>query len=1095
MKRSLQKNNIELLSQETTLIKKNRDAQKKCNTVWLFILFVFCSVGHVTAAWAQAVDYSNCAACSSTDVAVFTEVQNKYQGLKGINPSAPSTYNLIGNRKFSGSGYPVLNPFLGENWYPIRTEKQHLTGTVARFNVSNYGDESDWNIHLVPDTGFEDFITDAIPYRSGGWNTSADGRYTIEAEITPDEHRYGNPWFTNSSSKTSLLNKRVTVYGPFVREEAHGNHPEIHPSEQIWWKQADNTHIVLLLNDDSNRFDDRADSLVRNGTTTTVVKGDYTARRVTTYAYQPWSPNKKQEAELSVAFEVNPDLGGLKIDLQTLDTYNFYKDLVSADVAEGDRYSISYKGNTVLTVQESAGLDPFTSVAFRNVCFNAATGKLQGYIVINTAVGNGNGKEGFVALQIDKRPVPLNAQPVIVTGNLDNNWRPLKDFDEQVAFSDIITSDMHGTGIVDGMIDFNGNGKTDLFAKKDNRWLVLFDATGAWQEINNSTIAVSELRFGDINGDGKTDILRVGPDKKVVVSYGGTGPWTPVTDAGDQNNYIQVGDFNGDNKTDIVYLQYTSYPPSTPQFRADMYVKYSCTGSWKKLNSQYYLDNGSDYARNMRFGDFNGDGITDIFRYSDGRFGVYWNGAGSYKEIQRPSFTVKTEDLLFVRDLALTGYTDIIHVNRSSGKWTVFYKGKEVHVLPGMKFSDPQKVRFGNLNQDAAWEIFAIDYVARRIPPNTVDLDIVAPAVHEHAIMARYMPGSLQKKVTGNIKSLSLGMSLEYYPGSNSTLRSNTIAKKVIAVTNQVTGQALPFIPNSSADDVYDTEHRLVSIPGIPFGASPSNRLQVRFKGDATPTPFNIPGLGIAGALSNVREATGTVGNWPAWKQYLTANASNGRVVLLDTPPATPVDIREVQFEVVPLYVTPEEDGKVSLEEMHEVANELNEIVYSYDTAKFKSIFTNTNAFIINWQFELKDLVTGAVLPTTDMVVTKGRWAKSKIIFPFPVTQNLLQLKAIATIQDEFGNSTMNPPAFILYNQKINVPASSSQQLISDWLAPIKNAPVSPGYIWVRDHWERPRANQYYYTYPQLFNKILYHAQDGLLSPADLSEITGIQLN
>lgn len=1093
IKTSLQKSMMESLL-KIMLLHKNFLESKSERILRYYMLLLFSFIGSATTGWTQAIDYSNCASCNSSDISVFTEIQTKYQGLKGINPSAPSTFNLIGNRKFSGAGYPVLNPFLGENWYPIRTEKQHFTGIVSRFGVSNFGDESDWNIHLIPENGFEDFISDAIPYRSGKWNTAADGRYTVEAEITPDEHRYGNPWFTNSGSKTSLLNKRITVYGPFVREEAHGNHPEIHPSEQIWWKQSDNTHIVLLLNDDSNRFDDRADTVVRNGTTTTVIKGDYTARRVTSYAYQPWSPNKKQEAEIWVAFELNPDLGGLKVDLQTLDAHNFYKNIVSADVAQGDRYSISYKGNTVLTVQESAGLDPFTSITFRNVCMNTATGKLQGYIVIHTAVGNGNGDEGFVALQIDQRPVPINAQPAIVMGNFDNNWRPFKNFDEQVAFSDIITSDMHGTGIVDGMIDFNGNGITDLFAKKDNRWLVLFDATGTWQEINNSEIPVAQLRFGDISGDGKTDILRVGPNNKILASYGGTSGWTEITDGADQGSYIQVGDFNGDHKTDIVYLKYTSFPPSTPQFRADMYVKYSAKGSWRKLKGAYYFDNASDYAVNMRFGDFNGDGITDLFRYSEGRFGVYWNGTGSYKEIKRPSFAVKTEDLLFVPSMALSGYTDIIHVDRTNSQWTVFYKGREVHVLPALKFNDPQKVRFGNLEEDATWEMFAIDYVTRRIPTTEVDLNVVAPAVHEHAIMAKYLPGSVKKNVTGTVKSLTLGLSLEYYPGTKSTLRSGTILKKVVAVKNQTTGESLPFIANASADEVYDTEHRLVSIPAIAFGASATNNLQVSFKGDASPKTFRIPSLGIAGQLSNVREATGAAGNWHAWKQYLTANASNGRVVLLDVPPAPPVQVKEVQFEVVPIYVTPEEDGSASLEEIHEVANELNEIVYSYDVSKFKSVFTNTNAFVINWQFELKDLTTGVVLPTTGMVVTKGRWAKSKVVFPFPVSQNLLQLTATATIQDEFGNSSMSPTTFVFYNQKIAVSVNTSAQAITNWLAPIKNAPVSPGFIWVRDHWERPRANQYYYTYQQLFTKVQYHLQDGVLTPADVSEITGVQL-
>jgi hypothetical protein len=84
---------------------------------------------------AQSIDYSNCPTCNTQDIALMTEVNTLYQGVKGFNPSVPSTYNLIGNRKYSGSGYPVLNSFFGENWYPIRTEKQHLTGTLQRFGI------------------------------------------------------------------------------------------------------------------------------------------------------------------------------------------------------------------------------------------------------------------------------------------------------------------------------------------------------------------------------------------------------------------------------------------------------------------------------------------------------------------------------------------------------------------------------------------------------------------------------------------------------------------------------------------------------------------------------------------------------------------------------------------------------------------------------------------------------------------------------------------------------------------------------------------------------------------------------------------------
>src|SRR5688500_10512799 len=165
------------------------------------ITVIFISISY--PAFSQPVDFSNCPTCEQKDITLHTETVQVLQGIRGNNPFRPYSYGLIGTHKFSGTGYVITNPFWGKNWYPIRVEKQHLTGTFLEFGVSNYGDESDWNIHLLPDPQFQDLITEALPYQkdnwyaSGDWKTSPDGRFLIEAEITPDERRYGNPWFNN----------------------------------------------------------------------------------------------------------------------------------------------------------------------------------------------------------------------------------------------------------------------------------------------------------------------------------------------------------------------------------------------------------------------------------------------------------------------------------------------------------------------------------------------------------------------------------------------------------------------------------------------------------------------------------------------------------------------------------------------------------------------------------------------------------------------------------------------------------------------------------------------------------------------------------
>ena len=147
--------------------------------VWSLALSALSLVLAVPGTAQAALDFSNAPDCSQGDVATFREVVDLYLGIKGSNPSVPSTYALIGRHKFSGGVEELGNGFVGKNWYPFRMEKQILSGIVRDFGVTNIADESDWNIHLEPVNGFESFLADAIPFEDGGWFKTPDGKFTI----------------------------------------------------------------------------------------------------------------------------------------------------------------------------------------------------------------------------------------------------------------------------------------------------------------------------------------------------------------------------------------------------------------------------------------------------------------------------------------------------------------------------------------------------------------------------------------------------------------------------------------------------------------------------------------------------------------------------------------------------------------------------------------------------------------------------------------------------------------------------------------------------------------------------------------------------
>ena len=90
----------------------------------------------------------------------------------------------------------------------------------------------------------------------------------FEAELTPRSDRYQTPWFQKNDQNnacSSIVDYSVCVYGPYVTESVHGNRPEIHPAEALWWRNMQGVDwkcteaqswTFLHVQDGSHRFDE-----------------------------------------------------------------------------------------------------------------------------------------------------------------------------------------------------------------------------------------------------------------------------------------------------------------------------------------------------------------------------------------------------------------------------------------------------------------------------------------------------------------------------------------------------------------------------------------------------------------------------------------------------------------------------------------------------------------------------------------------------------------------------------------------------------------------------------------------------------------------
>jgi len=205
----------------------------------------------------------------------------------------------------------------------------------------------------------------------------------------------------------------------------------------------------------------------------------------------------------------------------------------------------------------------------------------------------------------------------VITGSGDGTIR--LDVVDNNSIMDAANNPLGGTGVGDG--NFTG-GETYSIIKSMNpatKWTSAFDLSHGW------TVQDYVRTVGDVNGDGKADLVGFGLDGVYVALSDGSSfaptatKWTSAFDLSHGwmvKDYVRtVGDVNGDGVDDLV------------GFGLDgVYVALSDGSSFaataSKWTSAFDLSHGwtvADYARTV--GDVNGDGKDDLVGF--GLDGVY----------------------------------------------------------------------------------------------------------------------------------------------------------------------------------------------------------------------------------------------------------------------------------------------------------------------------------------------------------------------------------------------------------------------------------------------------------------------------------------
>ncbi|QSA95631.1 VCBS repeat-containing protein [Methylococcus sp. EFPC2] len=214
-----------------------------------------------------------------------------------------------------------------------------------------------------------------------------------------------------------------------------------------------------------------------------------------------------------------------------------------------------------------------------------------------------------------------------------------------------------------GVCDFDGDGIDDLFLATGQTWWFSSYGEFPWSYLSARTERLNQVRLGYFDADNRCDVLTESNGEWVIAS-GGTGPWQSIGAFGAPLSEVTFGRFD----PSVRDHRPGATRRTTHAFRRMPSGQWQVTSlsapAWQNIQSSSFP------MSKLRFGDFTGDGVTDVLALQNGRWSISQSGQGRWQRLN-PSLADDVSSL-YVADLNNNNIDDLIKLERKVG-----YLGKD----------------------------------------------------------------------------------------------------------------------------------------------------------------------------------------------------------------------------------------------------------------------------------------------------------------------------------------------------------------------------------------------------------------------------------